>query len=220
MQVSLNEIPIVEVLHFLGWRGSPIDAELLRQIRRIIDSALGTICPRIAIRRFVLEQDLSLRGTTFSPAGEDVKTMLSGCTEAVLLAATLGAESERFLLQIQARSSSDALLADAVLSAAIEAVCNEAENALRSQIEKRQQYLTDRFSPGYGDMPMAQSREICEVLSAGREIGLTVSSSGIMIPRKSVTAVMGISMSPVKRRASACESCSSAATCPLNRERK
>ncbi len=58
-------------------------------------------------------------------------------------------------------------------------------------------YLTDRFSPGYGDMPLAQSGQICEVLNTGRSIGLTVSQSGILMPRKSVTAVLGISRTQV-----------------------
>ena len=40
----------------------------------------------------------------------------------MLLAATLGAESERLLLRMQAKDAAQALLLDAVLSAAIEAV--------------------------------------------------------------------------------------------------
>ena len=65
--------------------------------------------------------------------------------------------------------------------------------------------------------PLEQTREICAVLDTGRAIGLTVSHSGIMIPRKSVTAILGISAQPVKRRPSGCEGCAARARCALRR---
>ena len=152
-----------------------------------------------------------------TPKGNDVRAMLAPCREAVLLAATLGAESERLLLRMQAKDAAQALLLDAVLSAAIEAVLDAREEALRGELAAQGRYLTDRFSPGYGDMPLAQMREICEVLGAQRAIGLTVSAGGVMIPRKSVTAILGISDVPVARRPAGCEGCAARETCALRR---
>ena len=138
----------------------------------------------------------------------------------MLLAATLGAGSERMLLKAQAKSGAEAVLLDAVLSAAIEAVCDAQEAALRDSLAAHGLYLTDRFSPGYGDMPLAQTREICAVLAADKTIGLTVSQSGIMIPRKSVTAIMGVSRAPVSRRPSGCAACSMRGRCALSKEQR
>ena len=180
MQVTLSQIPMREILHFLGWDGT-------------------------------------LEGTRFFPQGKDVREMLSACHETVLLAATLGADSERMLLRAQTKSAADALILDAVLSAAIEAVCDRMEETLREKLAAQALYLTDRFSPGYGDMPLAQSGQICEVLNAGRSIGLTVSQSGILMPRKSVTAVLGISRTQVLRRPKGCEGCSARQTCAFAR---
>ena len=142
--------------------------------------------------------------------------MLSACHETVLLAATLGADSERIFCR-RRRSAADALILDAVLSAASEAVCDRMEETLREKLAAQALYLTDRFSPGYGDMPLAQSGQICEVLNAGRSIGLTVSQSGILMPRKSVTAVLGISRTQVLRRPKGCEGCSARQTCAFAR---
>ena len=217
MDAELLQIPLREVLHFLGWRGTPVDAPLLAQIRDLCDLAVREVRPRMAERRFPLAPDGSLAGTSMTPKGNDVRAMLAPCREAVLLAATLGAESERLLLRMQAKDAAQALLLDAVLSAAIEAVLDGQEAALRAELAAQGLYLTDRFSPGYGDMPIAQTREICEVLSAQRAIGLTVSASGVMIPRKSVTAVMGVSAVPVARRPSGCEGCAARETCALRR---
>ena len=217
MPERMTDIPLREVLHFLGWRGTPLDDALLAQLRAQIRLARESVRPRVVTRRFALEPGGLLSGTRFCPQGNDVRAMLAPCGEVVLMAATLGAGSERLLLRAQARSSGEAVLMDAVLSAAIEAVCDEAERALRADLAAKGKYLTDRFSPGYGDMPLEQTREICAVLDTGRTIGLTVSHSGIMIPRKSVTAILGISDQPVKRRPSGCEGCAARARCALRR---
>ena len=217
MDAELLQVPLREVLHFLGWRGTPVDAPLLAQIRDLCDLAVREVRPRMAERRFPLAPDGSLAGTSMTPKGNDVRAMLAPCREAVLLAATLGAESERLLLRMQAKDAAQALLLDAVLSAAIEAVLDAREEALRGELAAQGRYLTDRFSPGYGDMPLAQTREICEVLGAQRAIGLTVSAGGVMIPRKSVTAILGISDVPVARRPAGCEGCAARETCALRR---
>ena len=213
MHVTLSPIPMREILHFLGWHGTPVEPPLMEQIRRIRGEALEQVKPRAVMRRFVR----LLEGTRFFPQGKDVREMLSACHETVLLAATLGADSERMLLRAQTKSAADALILDAVLSAAIEAVCDRMEETLREKLAAQALYLTDRFSPGYGDMPLAQSGQICEVLNAGRSIGLTVSQSGILIPRKSVTAVLGISRTQVSRRPKGCEGCSARQTCAFAR---
>ena len=102
MDAELLQIPLREVLHFLGWRGTPVDAPLLAQIRDLCDLAVREVRPRMAERRFPQAPDGSLAGTSMTPKGNDVRAMLAPCREAVLLAATLGAESERLLLRMQA----------------------------------------------------------------------------------------------------------------------
>ena len=192
MQVILNEIPIRETLHFLGWRGTPLESALVHQINEISQRAIACCEPRVVYKRFKLSSDGGVEGAAFFPKGNDIAAMLQPCHEGILFAATLGVQSERMLLKEQARDSAQAVLLDAVLSAAIEEVCNQAEEWLRRELAGEGMYLTNRFSPGYGDMPLEQTLMMCEVLDTNRSIGLTVSSSGIMIPRKSVTAVMGV----------------------------
>ena len=217
MQVTLSQIPTREILHFLGWHGTPVEPGLMETIKRFKKESLSQIEPRAVVRPFALLPNGELENTSFRPQGKDVPTMLATCQKAVLLAATLGASSERLLLREQTKDAADALILDAVLSAAIEAVCDQLEAQWRDRLAKNGLLLTDRFSPGYGDMPIAQSKEICEVLNTGRAIGLTVSQSGILMPRKSVTAIMGISNTAVQRRPKGCEGCSARTTCTLAR---
>ena len=217
MDVELRGIPVREVLHFLGWRGTPADRQTLEGIREMTDLVLEKLQPRVVYLKREILRIGALEGTSLIPRGNAVQSMLSPCKEAILLAGTFGAQSERMLLRMQVQDVSKALLLDAVLSAGVEALMDAQEEAFRSQIEAEGRYLTDRFSPGYGDMPIAQTREICEVLDTQRRIGLTVSQSGIMIPRKSVTAVMGISDKPVTRRLKGCAACENRENCVLAR---
>ena len=218
MQVKMPDIPLREALHVLGWRGTPVEPALRAQIETWIARCMADVQPHAVLRRFATGADGTLEGASFCPEGRDARALLAPCCEAVLFAATLGAQSERMLLREQARDPAQALLLDAVLSAAIEAVCDTQEEALRRTLGAQGLHLTDRFSPGYGDMPMAQSRAICASLDADRAIGLTVSGSGVLTPRKSVTAIMGVSRSPVDRRPSGCAACGMRGTCALRRD--
>lgn len=215
MRIDIPSIPLREVLHFLGWRGEPVEESILQQIRSGMDAVQSKLSAYVVIKQFDLDADMHLSDSIFVPKGNDCRRLLADCKRAILLAATLGAQSERLLLRCQARSSSEALMMDAVLSAAIEAVCDEQENLLRKEYLESGLYLTDRFSPGYGDMPLEQAKEICTVLQTEKNIGLTVSRSGIMIPRKSVTAIMGISHREQTRRQSSCAVCGMKETCAL-----
>ena len=150
--------------------------------------------------------------------GEDIKRHVEGCSEIILFAATLGVGVDSLIRKESALSAAGALAADAAASACIEGFCRAADREMSRRFESK--YLTWRFSPGYGDMPLAQTREICAVLSADKTIGLTVSQSGIMIPRKSVTAIMGISREPVSRRPSGCAACSMRGRCALSKEQR
>ena len=49
-----------------------------------------------------------------------------------------------------------------------------------------------RFSPGYGDCPLSAQRSIVNALNATRLIGLTVTPTSLLMPTKSVTAVIGL----------------------------
>ena len=56
--------------------------------------------------------------------------------------------------------------------------------------------LTSRFSPGYGDFPLSQQAELCAVLNVNRLLGITLTPGGLMVPQKSVTALIGVSEDP------------------------
>ncbi|MGE4549312.1 MAG: hypothetical protein AB7C89_07160 [Intestinibacillus sp.] len=220
MESVLTAINRSEVLKYLRYRGGTVPEETEAQIREGMDTVLRTARPRYRFQLFDIDRTdgLRLAGTSFALVGEDIAGLLAACDRCVLLAATLGNELESLLRRAQLTDMARAVILDACSSSAIENVCDNIEAEILKQLPGMHQ--TDRFSPGYGDMPITVQREFCEVMDTARKIGLTVSASGIMIPRKSVTAILGIADKPQPKRFRGCEHCSLFENCVFRKDGK
>ncbi len=149
--------------------------------------------------------------------GKDIQELLKPCREAVLLAVTLGSQIEHLLMRREVTDMAEAVILDSCASVAVENVCDCFEEDMRCQAEQEGLFLSSRFSPGYGDFPLDTQKRLCEVLNASRRIGLTVTENFLMVPRKSVTAIMGISSEPFALRGRGCEACNMFLTCSFRK---
>ena len=86
------------------------------------------------------------------------------------------------------------------------------------KVAKEEKSLTMRYSPGYGDLDISANRDILNVLDAHRKIGVTVTNTGIMIPRKSVVALIGITNEKIEKVKRTCENCSNRFNCEYRRK--
>ena len=133
---------------------------------------------------------------------------LQGCSHAMLFAATIGAEADLLRRRAAVRSAARELVADAVGSAAIESFCDLmcreiAVNALGMRFRPR-------FSPGYGDLSIDTQRGLLDVLDAGKTIGVRLTDSLLMVPQKSVTAIVGLGTDGCTLFGVDCDDCSRA----------
>jgi len=163
--------------------------------------------PRIIYKIFELEKGLKLTGTSVTLQGRDIATLLSDCDSCILLAVTLGLEVDKLIRRTQVSDMGTALAIDTESNNYIEESCNKIQLGLEEEFLAKGLYLTDRFSPGYGDMPLSQVRDICKLLDTEKKIGIWVNESDLMIPTKSITAVIGISNKPQPKRISGCSNC-------------
>jgi len=219
VEAVLTEISREEALRYLGVRGRP-DAVLQADLDRCAELLMAQARPRAVWKLFLREADGTLEGTAFCPAGQDIQRFLSGCGRVILMGATLGAEAETLLRRAQAQAMGDALLLDALASAAVENVCDNLCRDLAAHFSPDR--LTSRFSPGYGDFPLSQQRELCAVLNVTRLLGITLTPGGLMIPQKSVTALLGVRAEPFasdrgSASSSGCGSCALSASCAFRR---
>ncbi len=214
LSARLTELNENEILKYLGYRGQEIDPSLRTQIERCIAEVERAAVPRIVWKQLPVVEN-HVEGLTL--AGSDMADLLANCSEVVLLGATIGAMVERLLMKSEVKSMADALIMDACASTAVENVCNNFEQDLRAEVEKQGLYLSDRFSPGYGDLPFEENRDFCALLDVERRIGVTQSPTHLMIPRKSVMAIMGIADHPLKMRGKGCENCPMFLHCQFRR---
>lgn len=216
MAARLTGINRAEALKYLGYTGGSVPEELDAALSRCEQEILNTARPHAVWRLFDLLPDGTLAGTAFRPEGRDVPELLKNCSSVILMAATLGSEGEMLLRRSQVRNMGDAVILDAAASAAVENICDNLCEDLAEQFAPR--YLTDRFSPGYGDFPFSQQRDFFEVLDITRKIGVSLSESGFMLPQKSVTALIGVSDLPQPHRHRGCADCVRYEICELRKE--
>ena len=90
-----------------------------------------------------------------------------------------------------ATSPSDAFVLQAIGAAAIESWTDEVEDEIRCELRDGET-LASRYSPGYGDYPLEAQRRLFALLDAPKKIGVSLTDNLIMVPSKSVSAVIGV----------------------------
>ena len=201
------ELNVSEALRSLGVRGAP-DPPLLSQLSPAADRLARAAPPRWVWRAYPLAfgpEGPALEGAGLALPGEMAARMLGGCAQAAVLICTLGAAFEALLRAEQARGMARAALLDACGSAWVEAGCDEAQAEISARFPGL--HPTDRFSPGYGDLPLSLQRDICGALDAPRRLGVQVTDSLLLNPSKTVTAVIGLSDRPQPARIRGCAYC-------------
>ena len=215
-EARLTGIDRQETLRYLGFSGGPLPEAVLEQLEAAERELLRVSVPRAVWRLFDRGADGELSGTGFVPAGEDIKEFLKDCDQVILMAATLGMEAETLLRRAQAKDMAMALILDAAAGAAVENVCDNLCADLAEAFAPR--FLTDRFSPGYGDLPLGQQEDLFRLLDITRRIGVSLTESGLMLPQKSVTALIGVSSRPQSRRGRGCDGCALSADCAYRKD--
>lgn len=111
----------------------------------------------------------------------------------VYLCGTLGAAFDRWQRARAAVSAAEAYESQRLGLVEVERLMDDLEAEARAAVEASgRERLRPRRSPGYGEMPLAFSREILEKLDATRRIGVALTDSLALVPTKSVTAVCEI----------------------------
>lgn len=149
--------------------------------------------------------------------GFSMKKHLEGCHKVAVMGVTLGGAMDNLIRRKQVVDMSMAVILDSGASVLIEQLCDEFEVMIKSKVEE---FTTSRFSPGYGDSPLQMQADIVRLIDGQRKIGLNVTGDSLMIPRKSVTAVIGLSDHEVKGRLATCDECVLKDKCTLIKEGK
>ena len=218
-QLQIATIDRGEVLRYLGYRGQAIDVGLDRRIDDIVRRCLAMARPRMGLATYAVRSRahdlIELEGCAFELRGRDIAEHLADASEVVLFAVTLGIEVDRELRRLSLIDPLEQVVFDSAATALAERAADVADARARAYAAAQGSYASWRFSPGYGDLPLSCQRDFLAALDAGRQLGITLTPSDLMVPTKSVTAIVGVHPTPQPGLASSCAICSLAEFCTI-----
>ena len=193
MQFVPTDKQITDALRYMGVPPAGNTPELVRTVQEAFRRLEGYAEPRCVWGRFhVIHFDggIELEGAYIY--SEDIARLTARSDDCILLAATLGHETDRQITVAQNRNMLDGLALDACASVMIDAYIDQFMISGIVPELREGERLTSRFSPGYGDLSMNVTEDIIAILNATKRIGLSVTRSLMMSPVKSVTAFAGL----------------------------
>jgi len=221
----IRDIPLSlktgEVLRRQGFRGHP---KIRPEIKKLILELLATVDsthllePAVAYEyyqvtgmspiRVSLEGDKAIHGSLLSAIFPEAK-------ELAVLVCTIGPKLEKQATDYS--KSGEALrgmILDGIGNTAVDMLIPEACRLIASEALSRGHQSSSPVSPGWPGLPLTEQWNLFELVNT-QEIGVSLTSSGIMVPRKSVSMVIGIgSQMATWTQADVCSRCSLRRTCP------
>lgn len=205
--VTIEGLNQKEALRYMGMGNAPANETILRELQSCEAELLAVIKPRYTYKVF--------ETAGLDLPGDSIRAHLEGCEKVVFLCATIGTEADRFIRQAELLDMSKALMADTLASVAVEQVCEKAEVQIHGQMPDW--YMTWRFGVGYGDFPLTYQPVFLRMTDAGRQLGVSLTQSNILIPRKTVTCCIGLSRQPVTKEKKGCGSCNLKGSCAFRK---
>lgn len=219
-KISITSINRDEAFRYMAAEGYVPEGKILEYADECEKRLLSVISPKIAFCVFSVAdndgQRIKLENTALTLTGKDICSHLESCQAAVLICATIGAGADTLIRTLQIEDMAKAIIADSFASAAVEQVCTKIDEMIGKRYADK--FITWRFSPGYGDFSIDIQRDMLNVLNASRLAGISVNSSGMLVPVKSVTAVCGISDTALPRKKLGCAGCNMQQNCPYRKK--
>lgn len=205
------KIDRAETLRYLRMGGVEPDAALARRLACVEDEVRAACRPAAFWRLERVEEGAEAGDLVLGPLevrSRDLARVLRGCRHAFLFCATLGAGVDALLRRYSQTSGADALMAQAAATAAIEGWCDVCGEKLLAEPAVAGERLRMRFSPGYGDLPLAVQRPLLQILDSARRAGIVLTETCLMVPSKSVSAIIGAGPGPAAPCPAGCRACS------------
>jgi len=140
--------------------------------------------------------------------GKKISSYIKGANKICIFVVTIGGLLEEEASQLM--QSGDHLrgyLLDRIGSFAVENAAENFEDGLRDKYAPKDRSVSNRFSPGYCEWPTSQQKKLDKILSF-KKAGIKLTSSFMMVPKKSVSGIIGIGPAKVfSKRKSQCSIC-------------
>lgn len=199
-----------EVLRYLGYSNQVLDEKMLTQIDIGIQELKSISKERFTYDIFNIEMKdckILLSNSNLVFRGDDIYNHLKDCSKCAVMAVTLGVQVDKKIMGYSKIDLMKSLIMDACASTAIEAICDNIEIEINEIAKAEGLNITSRYSPGYGDFNLDIQPYILNSLDTYKKIGLSTTENFILLPRKSVTAVIGFKREKLIEKRCKCIDC-------------
>ena len=161
-----------EILRYAGCKSA--DDEILSLLHSCIEEVKSSLSYKVCW----CELDVNVCGSIcdfgiFKANSQDLAKFLEGKTYVTLFGATIGIDIDRLITKYGRISPARALMIQAIGAEQIETLCDTFCEEFG---------LNVRFSPGYGDLLLSVQKDIFNVLSCQKNIGLYLNDSQNLLP--------------------------------------
>lgn len=220
----IQNLDVDIILKKICTENQPFPQDLISDVSDLIAKCIKyskpKYCYRILDIEHISETEIKLSNSNYSLTGKHISSHLRNASKVAVFAATLGVSFDNYLKVLQLKELYSAFILDICANEYIENFCDFVQEDIRTLENLSEYMLLPRFSPGYGDLPLSSQIELLNLLDAQRKIGLTCTSSSIMIPRKSVTAIVGLvnkNISKIPNDKPVCDICQFNRNCELKK---
>jgi hypothetical protein len=215
MLITSNDIDIgvdrKQIYHYLGYcedcrlpaRTSSLIDEYSEHIHDLVEPAYSCIIrniERVEGSTVFIEGSVVLRSRV-------IARLLEQCCYVLVFVATIGRRLEEMACQL---AEDGLILQSAVLdtigSDAAERVVDYIQDRIGEIAAAQGLYISPRFSPGYCDWNISQQRVIFQAID-GDLTGVRLTEECLMIPRKSVSGIIGIGLHDDVEYYNPCKTC-------------
>jgi hypothetical protein len=157
----------------------------------------------------------SLENSIYLESGV-IARLLGKCEKVAIFALTIGSHLEEMVAYLaESGLVLQATVLDAIGSGAAEQLAVYIEDSIRKLAGSRGLFISRRFSPGYCDWDVSQQEMIFKAIE-GKTVDIRLTEEYLMIPRKSISGIIGIGSNSDIKDYNPCRTCK-IADCPGRR---
>ena len=191
--LSPDQLRRREIYRYLRLEGHAPDeatsADVERNLKRL-HNIVDVRC--VASLRPVTKTGDAIVFGDFSTESAMLQKNMNTSEYAVIFAMTLGAAVDRLISRLLVTSKADAFITDACCTEYLESCANHYCAQVRDEAAEYDLIAHPRFSPGFADFGLEFQWPLIRSLHADKKMHIALTEGNMLVPTKTITALMGL----------------------------
>ena len=191
--LDLEDLRRREIYRYLRLEGNSPDDATSADVERNLLRLKDTVDVRaVASLRPITKQDGAIVFGDFSTESEMLQKNMKTSEYALLFAMTLGPAVDRLISRLLITSKADAFITDACCTEYLESYANRYCAHVREEAAQQGFIAHPRFSPGFADFGLEFQWPLIRSLQADKKMHIALTEGNMLVPTKTITALMGL----------------------------